>query len=934
MIYWFLLILMAAAAVVYGTVKLKGSRPIGESSRDCLVFCIFGIAAFVIVFWKCLFQGMQLSYTNINYVFAPFSSLGVQTDGPLLSDVADSLLPNVWRVFCEHNYSLWDETVGLGASAQFEIFLYPLNYIYLLGLEYGQTVKYILEYLIGFLGMFFFLRSLKLAGTACYLGGITYTFCSVMVMWGGWPHSDVTAFGAWLFFLVERLLQCYAYEGRLKLKYGIGFIVVLWLMLVAGMPTYVPFFLYLGVVYTLYRGFQLFEKQQYVRRMLPILLLLGICVVIAALMSFLYTGTMLFSTQEYQEERSSGSFTTLAIEYARTIFFPYDREGLTMHANESTVYAGPMVGFVLSILLFFHKKPHGQTGAQLGFWHVTAWIVLLMVFTSGSGHLYQFFPMINSSIKIRVMVLFCFAGSVLTALICDGLARGTLYCKNKYKAAAALLGVPAVLAVIYGNIKENKAYYGFLGVIALLLLLLIWQNKKIYAYLLCGVVTLNMAGFAQAYMPLIAQGASAVPAPTDSVQYLQNELGKNHARFAALGSWNLFSQSNAYYNISQPASHGLNNTNSDLQNYFTSIDSGSYKSPTRVEFSNIENESLLSYASVEYLLSQAQSGLSVIDGMIADSNTKRNAVAYDGSSVLEQALPAENGTIRQLSILLSTYQKKLSDQDTLHISVIRKETGETLAKASVILGEVEDNQVRPVVLDRAVECTPGEHLAVRFEAERKFQLPLAIWVTDASIYEGELSIGGQPYSGDLCMYTGTNTDETFSDGESISHLGETSPRAFFASDILVEAGEEQVLDAMKAEYLPNTVFVTQEIAQENQIQEQQGSQVTGTVSDYESTGDHVSVRLTADGSGVMVLNDYYTDDWKAYVNGVETEVIRANYLFRGVVVPEAGEYEIEFVYQPTQTYLFAGVSLAGFIMLIALIILRKRLEAFINQREI
>lgn len=59
----------------------------------------------------------------------------------------------------------------------------------------------------------------------------------------------------------------------------------------------------------------------------------------------------------------------------------------------------------------------------------------------------------------------------------------------------------------------------------------------------------------------------------------------------------------------------------------------------------------------------------------------------------------------------------------------------------------------------------------------------------------------------------------------------------------------------------------------------------------------VSIRASSDGSGVLVLADSYYPGWKAYVNGREAEILRANHFFRAVVL-DRGEHIIEFRYEP------------------------------------
>ncbi len=54
---------------------------------------------------------------------------------------------------------------------------------------------------------------------------------------------------------------------------------------------------------------------------------------------------------------------------------------------------------------------------------------------------------------------------------------------------------------------------------------------------------------------------------------------------------------------------------------------------------------------------------------------------------------------------------------------------------------------------------------------------------------------------------------------------------------------------------------------------------------------------TFQGDGFVVLSDQFYPGWRAYVDGRESPIYRANYLFRAVPVP-AGEHVVEFTYQP------------------------------------
>ena len=59
----------------------------------------------------------------------------------------------------------------------------------------------------------------------------------------------------------------------------------------------------------------------------------------------------------------------------------------------------------------------------------------------------------------------------------------------------------------------------------------------------------------------------------------------------------------------------------------------------------------------------------------------------------------------------------------------------------------------------------------------------------------------------------------------------------------------------------------------------------------------VDIEVTTPAAGFVVLNDIWHPWWKAEVDGVETEILKANVLFRAVQVP-AGTHKVRFSFQP------------------------------------
>lgn len=75
---------------------------------------------------------------------------------------------------------------------------------------------------------------------------------------------------------------------------------------------------------------------------------------------------------------------------------------------------------------------------------------------------------------------------------------------------------------------------------------------------------------------------------------------------------------------------------------------------------------------------------------------------------------------------------------------------------------------------------------------------------------------------------------------------------------------------------------------------------------------------------LLFLNDIYYPGWQAYINGQKTEVLRANYVFRGLAIPK-GENTIRFVYYPN-SYKIGKTStiITAFLVLFILLYTKKK----------
>jgi len=70
----------------------------------------------------------------------------------------------------------------------------------------------------------------------------------------------------------------------------------------------------------------------------------------------------------------------------------------------------------------------------------------------------------------------------------------------------------------------------------------------------------------------------------------------------------------------------------------------------------------------------------------------------------------------------------------------------------------------------------------------------------------------------------------------------------------------------------------------------------------------MDVRTLSAKPGFHVTSDAYYPGWRASIDGKDTELFRADYSIRGVMVP-AGGHVVEFNYKPRSVYVGAAISI-------------------------
>ncbi|WP_373523222.1 YfhO family protein [Aquiflexum sp.] len=124
---------------------------------------------------------------------------------------------------------------------------------------------------------------------------------------------------------------------------------------------------------------------------------------------------------------------------------------------------------------------------------------------------------------------------------------------------------------------------------------------------------------------------------------------------------------------------------------------------------------------------------------------------------------------------------------------------------------------------------------------------------------------------------------------------ESNGYAWFPSNIQKVITDEEEINMVATMDTKSTATVNEK----NFGEIQSGS---GQVNLNQSSPNELNYSITAEKGGLVVFSEiYYPIGWKALVNGKETEIIRTNYLLRGIMVPE-GQSEVQMKFEPASYY--------------------------------
>ncbi len=147
----------------------------------------------------------------------------------------------------------------------------------------------------------------------------------------------------------------------------------------------------------------------------------------------------------------------------------------------------------------------------------------------------------------------------------------------------------------------------------------------------------------------------------------------------------------------------------------------------------------------------------------------------------------------------------------------------------------------------------------------------------------------------------------------------TFPRAFLVYNFEIQTKTNGILDSI---FRKSTDLKSKVILEEDP-KTSIASNASGSAIIKSYTANNIEISVNSNSSGLLVLSDPYYPGWKAYVDGKTEKILRADYAFRSVVVPD-GKHTVSFIYDPNSFKIGLLLGMIGIIGTIGEVVYLKK----------
>jgi hypothetical protein len=146
------------------------------------------------------------------------------------------------------------------------------------------------------------------------------------------------------------------------------------------------------------------------------------------------------------------------------------------------------------------------------------------------------------------------------------------------------------------------------------------------------------------------------------------------------------------------------------------------------------------------------------------------------------------------------------------------------------------------------------------------------------------------------------------------------PRVFLANKYIVRKDPQQILLTM---FTLGNNLKNEVVLEENPNIKLDGS---GSVNIKNYTANKIFIEANSNGNTMLFISDSYNSGWKAFVDGKEAKIYRADFSFKSIVLPK-GKHMVEFIFMPLSFYLgLIGAGIGLIIMLMDIFLRRAILK--------
>lgn len=888
------------------------SAPGRQRDLICLVILLLSVSVF---YWSGIRPGytflpVDLANTNLPWQ----TTTGRPLQNWLISDPLYQFYPflvhNVASLSQEHAWPLWDPDILTGHPA-FADPLYQTFYLVftvlglMLGAARGLAIGLWLHALLAVWFTYGLLRSLACTRSASVLGALIYALSGYMVTWFETPF--------WVSTLCWLPAILWAYEVSIQRR-SLGHLVLaslaLALAILAGQFSFVAVFMIFLFLYACARCLQLAKERArtYAWPLLALLIMGVTGLLLSAIQIIPFSELLNLSRRTVMQM----GYDPLPLKQLITLILPnfFGNPSLPSaywgagNYSEDVIYSG-IAPLLLAMISIINIRKLGTIKIVI----ITILMLLLILGSPGVLLLGRipFFQYISLHRAVFILPL------CLAILAAKTLSQAKI---PLWSVGVAISGIVILVAIAISTnlatVQQNWALVGR-GIIGQAVLLAIGAMLIILRgrWLRRGLIDAGLA--ALVFIDLFLAGSHYNPSgpiarllmPTPAVALVQQSAGLKRA--IALQHNDILFGPNilSVYGIAEGGGY----SSLVMARYYALVAAGdpqidigwASRQSNMVLFSR-PTERLLDLLGTRYVFSRtalADAGITpeyLADGIRSDTGEITADHPVTGTFTIH------NSALNRLDVRFRVYQPA-QPQGTIILRLWRgTEPEKLIVEERVDTANLKDGQVATFYFEpegQAPGLTYRWQITVDSETGRSgvglctsdagAPAVSAYGVTWAQVYEGETYVIERlaPLPSAYIVYAAeTITDDTEANARLLSV--EFDLRNSAVSSVILPLPTRPELPANPA-------------------------QITA----YTSTA--VTIQARARQAGLLVLGDQYYPGWRVYVDGRPAEIVRANQIMRGVLLP-AGDHEIVFRFQPASLRLGLWLSLAGVLICVGLLL--------------